>query len=165
MTKNWGWASANGRLTTSRTHHKLLGLKGTIAGDGEVRITGDLWNTPLALDLVRAVACPTANFLKTTDPCVLMFCFFWWLLKERSNSSVTTAADSWPRSLCWPVRFKTVGDVGFQTAKLNWREVRKISTSSESSRSVCRRAATHKAWLVPRIVGSSSQGINLRRYA
>src|SRR5207249_5073489 len=46
----------NGRVITSRTHHKLLGLKGTLGADGEARISGHLWNSPEALALVRAAA-------------------------------------------------------------------------------------------------------------
>lgn len=46
----------NGRVISSRTHYKLLGLKGTLGADGEARISGHLWNTPEALALVRAAA-------------------------------------------------------------------------------------------------------------
>jgi uncharacterized protein YcbX len=43
----------NGRIVTSRTHHKLLGLKGSIGDDGVTLISGHPWNSPEALDLVR----------------------------------------------------------------------------------------------------------------
>jgi uncharacterized protein YcbX len=59
---------ANGRIITSRTHHKLLGLKGTIPADGEVRISGQLWNTPEALALVRAAAGPAAELFYFEGP-------------------------------------------------------------------------------------------------
>src|SRR6266849_6843047 len=36
----------NGRVITSRTHHKLLGLKGTLGADGNPSISGHVWNTP-----------------------------------------------------------------------------------------------------------------------
>lgn len=52
---------ANGHVITSRTHHKLLGLKGTIGEDGEPRISGHVWNTPEALKLARNVAGPGAE--------------------------------------------------------------------------------------------------------
>jgi|SRR5438034_10946679 len=51
----------NGRVITSRTHPKLLGLKGTLGADGEARISGYGWNTPEALALVRAAAGPAAE--------------------------------------------------------------------------------------------------------
>ena len=51
----------NGRVITSRTHHKLLGLKGTLGSDGEARISGHVWNNPEALALVRAAAGPGAE--------------------------------------------------------------------------------------------------------
>jgi uncharacterized protein YcbX len=52
---------ANGHVVTSRTHHKLLGLKGTLGTDGEARISGHVWNTPEALALVRKAAGPGAE--------------------------------------------------------------------------------------------------------
>src|SRR6266436_3347329 len=51
----------NGRVITSRTHHKLLGLKGTLGAAGKARISGHLWNSPEALALVRAAAGPGAE--------------------------------------------------------------------------------------------------------
>ena len=44
---------ANGRVITSRTHPKLLGLKGTIGLDGEVLISGHGWKSPEAKLLVE----------------------------------------------------------------------------------------------------------------
>ncbi|MBM3753456.1 MAG: MOSC domain-containing protein [Acidobacteria bacterium] len=44
---------ANRRMVTARTHHKLLGLRGGIAGDGETTINGLRWKSPEALELVR----------------------------------------------------------------------------------------------------------------
>jgi len=51
----------NGRVITSRTHPKLLGLKGTLGADGEARISGHVWNHPEAGALVRAAAGPGAE--------------------------------------------------------------------------------------------------------
>jgi uncharacterized protein YcbX len=45
-----------GRVITSRTHPKLLGLKGTTGADGAPRISGNPWNSPEALALVREAA-------------------------------------------------------------------------------------------------------------
>ena len=44
---------ANGRVITSRTHHQLLVLKGTLGADGQPHISGHIWNSPEALALVR----------------------------------------------------------------------------------------------------------------
>ena len=44
---------SNGRVITSRTHHQLLGLKGTLGADGQPQISGHVWNSPEALALVR----------------------------------------------------------------------------------------------------------------
>jgi uncharacterized protein YcbX len=43
----------NGRIVTSRTHHKLLGLKGSLGEDGVPRISGHVWNSEEARELVR----------------------------------------------------------------------------------------------------------------
>jgi uncharacterized protein YcbX len=59
---------ANGRVITSRTHHKLLGLKGTLGSDGEVRISGHVWNTAEALALVREAAGPDAELFYYDGP-------------------------------------------------------------------------------------------------
>jgi uncharacterized protein YcbX len=66
---------ANGRVITSRTHYKLLGLKGTIGADGEARIAGPenlkapyVWNTPEALKLVRAAVGPGAEVFYYKGP-------------------------------------------------------------------------------------------------
>jgi uncharacterized protein YcbX len=58
----------NGHVITSRTHHKLLGLKGTIGADGEPRISGHIWNTPEALKLVNAAVGPGAEVFYYEGP-------------------------------------------------------------------------------------------------
>jgi uncharacterized protein len=45
--------AGNGRVLTSRTHHQLLGLKGTLGADGQPQISGHVWDSPEALALVR----------------------------------------------------------------------------------------------------------------
>jgi uncharacterized protein YcbX len=66
---------ANGHVITSRTHYRLLGLKGTIGADGEVRIAGPenltapyVWNTPEALKLVKAAVGPGAELIYYDGP-------------------------------------------------------------------------------------------------
>ena len=50
-----------GRLVTSRTHHRLLGLKGTLDSSGVPQISGHSWNSPQALNLVKEAAGPDAE--------------------------------------------------------------------------------------------------------
>jgi len=44
------------RLITSRTHPKLLGLKGTLNAQGEALINGHIWNTPEAEQAIMLAA-------------------------------------------------------------------------------------------------------------
>lgn len=46
----------NDRVITSRTHPRLLGLKGTLDPSGMPRISGHPWDSRAALDLVRTAA-------------------------------------------------------------------------------------------------------------
>ncbi len=43
----------DGHAITSRTHHQLLGLKGTLGADHKAYISGYPWDSPEALSLVR----------------------------------------------------------------------------------------------------------------
>jgi uncharacterized protein YcbX len=53
-----------GRLVTSRTHHRLLGLNGTLDSNGVPQISGHSWNSPEALDLVKVAAGPDAEIVE-----------------------------------------------------------------------------------------------------
>jgi len=66
---------ANRHVITSRTHHQLLGLKGTIGAGDEPRIAGPenlaapyIWNTPEALKLVKAAVGPGAELIYYDGP-------------------------------------------------------------------------------------------------
>jgi uncharacterized protein YcbX len=52
-----------GRVVTSRTHHRLLGLKGTLDSNGVPQISGHNWNSPEALELVKEAAGPDAELV------------------------------------------------------------------------------------------------------
>ncbi len=54
----------HGRVITSRTHHRLLGLKGTLDKQGIPLISGHPWNSPNALALVRSAAGPDADLFE-----------------------------------------------------------------------------------------------------
>ena len=54
---------AQGRVITSRTHHGLLGLKGSLGPDGQPHIDGHPWNAPEALALVRSAIGPAAQLI------------------------------------------------------------------------------------------------------
>ena len=53
----------NGRAITSRTHHRLLGLKATLGEEGEPLVSGHHWNSPEALRLVKQAAGSGAELL------------------------------------------------------------------------------------------------------
>lgn len=53
-----------GKVVTSRTDYRLLGLKGTINQDGVPLISGHRWDSPQALALVRAAAGPDAELIR-----------------------------------------------------------------------------------------------------
>src|SRR5215469_12898775 len=55
---------AGGKLVTSRTHHRLLGLKGTLDSNGVPQISGHRWNSPEALELVKKAAGPDAELIQ-----------------------------------------------------------------------------------------------------
>jgi uncharacterized protein YcbX len=52
-----------GRVVTSRTHHRLLGLKGTLDGNSVPQISGHSWNSPEASELVKEAAGPDAELV------------------------------------------------------------------------------------------------------
>lgn len=58
----------NGRLLTSRTHHQLLGLRGTLGPDGQALISGHPWNSEEALALVRNAVGPGAELIYHEGP-------------------------------------------------------------------------------------------------
>jgi uncharacterized protein len=56
--------NSRGKVLTSRTHHRLLGLKGTLDSHRGVRISGYAWDSPEALHLVRQAAGAYAELFK-----------------------------------------------------------------------------------------------------
>ena len=52
------------RIATSRTHHRLLGLKGKMDPGGNPTINGHPWNSPEALALVRAAVSQGATLIR-----------------------------------------------------------------------------------------------------
>jgi uncharacterized protein YcbX len=59
---------ANGRVVTSRTRSKLLGLKGTLGEDGIARVNGEPWNSPQVREWVQQAAGPGASLTHYTGP-------------------------------------------------------------------------------------------------
>ncbi len=59
---------AGGRVVTSRTHPKLLALKGSLDTDGHPKIDGFKWTAPEALGLVRMAAGPAASLVCYEGP-------------------------------------------------------------------------------------------------
>jgi MOSC domain-containing protein len=58
---------AAGRIITSRTRHRLLGLKGTLGPDGEPLIDGRPWRSPDATLAVRRAAGDGARLTRESD--------------------------------------------------------------------------------------------------
>jgi len=58
----------NGHVVTSRTHHQLLGLKGTLRADGQPQISGHVWDSPEALALVRKAVGADAELFYCDGP-------------------------------------------------------------------------------------------------
>ena len=61
-------AGPRGRIITSRTHPRLLGLRGTLAPDGLPLVNGTLWDDPEVAEAVRAVAGPEARLVRYDGP-------------------------------------------------------------------------------------------------
>ena len=119
---------ANRRLITSRAHHRLLGLKGSIGSDGEVRIAGPenlktpyIWNTPEALKLVKAAVGPDAELfyydgperfdvlplLVATDGAIAEFGFD----GRRLRPNIVIGGVEGLAERTWPGKFLRVGEV------------------------------------------------------
>jgi len=54
---------ASGRVFTARTHSRMLGLQGSLDGDGAPTIDGARWDEPAALAAIRAVTEPDAELV------------------------------------------------------------------------------------------------------
>ena len=57
-----------GRVVTSRTHPRLLGLRGALGADGEPLVDGRPWTAPESAALVREAAGPGAHLVRYDGP-------------------------------------------------------------------------------------------------
>jgi hypothetical protein len=57
-----------GRIITSRTHPRLLGLHGSLGADGEPLVDGRPWSAPESAAAVRAVAGGEARLVRYEGP-------------------------------------------------------------------------------------------------
>jgi uncharacterized protein YcbX len=57
-------AGPGGRIITSRTHPRLLGLHGSLAPDGAVLVNGKPWDDPEIAEAVQAAAGPQARLVR-----------------------------------------------------------------------------------------------------
>ena len=57
-----------GRIITSRTHPRLLGLRGSLAPDGEPLVNLKPWDDPEIAEAVRAAAGPKARLVRYDGP-------------------------------------------------------------------------------------------------
>jgi uncharacterized protein YcbX len=61
-------AGSGGRIITSRTHPRLLGLHGSLAPDGAVLVNRKPWDDPEIAEAVRAAAGPQARLVRYDGP-------------------------------------------------------------------------------------------------
>ena len=61
-------AGRGGRIITSRTHPRLLGLHGSLAPDGGVLVDRKPWDDPEIAEAVRAAAGPQARLVRYDGP-------------------------------------------------------------------------------------------------
>ncbi len=61
-------AGPGGRIITSRTHPRLLGLRGSLAPDGEPLVNGEAWDNAEIAEAVRAAAGPRARLIRYDGP-------------------------------------------------------------------------------------------------
>jgi uncharacterized protein YcbX len=61
-------AGPGGRIITSRTHPRLLGLHGSLAPDGAVLVDRKPWDDPEIAEAVRAAAGPQARLVRYDGP-------------------------------------------------------------------------------------------------
>lgn len=61
-------AGPSGRIITSRTHPRLLGLRGSLATNGEPLVNGRPWNDRETAEAVRAAAGPDARLVRYDGP-------------------------------------------------------------------------------------------------
>ncbi|MEO8659922.1 MAG: MOSC N-terminal beta barrel domain-containing protein [Bryobacteraceae bacterium] len=120
-----------GRVVTSRTHPKLLGLKGTIGPDGAPRISGNPWNSPEALALVREAAGADAELtayegadrfdilplLVATDGAIAHMGFD----SRRLRPNLIIGGVEGLEERKWPGRRLRIGDVVIEPAQLRGR--------------------------------------------
>ena len=65
-------SAERGRVITSRTHHRLLGLQGSISAAGQPTINGIPWNHPGATLLVEQAICEQVALVHVGDPVTLI---------------------------------------------------------------------------------------------
>lgn len=120
-----------GRVITSRTHPKLLGLKGTLTVDGVPHISGHPWDSPEALALVRAAVGADAEVIRhegeerfdvlpllvATDGAIAHMGFD----GRRLRPNIVIGGVEGLAERQWPGRRLRMGDVVIETVQLRGR--------------------------------------------
>ena len=120
-----------GRVVTSRTDHRLLGLKVTLGDDGVPRISGHAWDSPEALALVKAAAGPDAELFRydgverfdvlpllvATDGAIRHIGFD----GRRLRANIVIGGVEGLQERNWPSRHLRIGDAVIYAAQLRGR--------------------------------------------
>ena len=121
----------NGKVITSRTHHRLLALKGTIGADGAPRVSGFPWDSPEALQLGKEAAGPGASLrfyegvdrfdvlplLVATDGAIAHM----GIDGRRLRSNIVVGGVKGLAERQWPGRRLQIGDAIVEAAQLRGR--------------------------------------------
>src|SRR5258707_2755374 len=87
-----------GRIITSRTHPRLLGLHASLGADGEPLVDGLPWSAPGSAAAVRTVAGPEARLVRYEGPERFDVLSLLVTPTARSTSSESTTGGSAPTS-------------------------------------------------------------------
>jgi len=124
-------AGADGRVITSRTHPRLLGLKGTLGTDGEPQVDGHPWRSPTAGAAARAAAGAEARLVRyegldrfdvlpllvATDGAIASL----GVDRRRLRPNIVIAGVDGLAERDWPGRRIMIGDAQIDVAKLRSR--------------------------------------------
>lgn len=121
----------DGRILTSRSKPKLLGLRGELGADGVATINGHRWDSDEAMELVTAAAGGRAQLVKVPQPQAFDIlpllvatdgaARFLNIDHRRLRPNIMLANVPELEERNWPGRVLVIGDVRIEMAKLRER--------------------------------------------